>query len=320
MATQWLRRAWLLAACASALLLAACGGGGKIVSQLEPERVIAFGDAMADLGQNGARYTVNDNTVNIWTEFVAVAFGRTLTPSAKGGLSYATGNARVAAKPDAAGTTGTPTLQEQVTTFLGANTLGSSDLVLVNAGTSDVIVEARSVMAGSQTQNQMIANVDTAAVQMANEIKRLVDNGARHIGVVGPYNLGRSPWAVKTSQGPLLESASAEFNRKLKVALFNLNVANSVLYVDAEFYYNLISGEPSLNSLDDTTSAVCTSVDQGPGIGTGNGQVNSNLCTPATVVAGANYTKYLWADLVYPTPKGQQRFGDYAYTQIRNRW
>lgn len=320
MATQWLRRAGLLVACASALLLSACGGGGKIVQQLEPDRVIAFGDAMADLGQNGARYTVNDNTVNVWTQYVAGAFGRTITASAQGGLSYATGNARVAAKPDAAGNANTPTVQEQVTAFLGANSLGTSNLVLVNAGTSDVIVEARSVMAGTQSQDQMIANVDTAAVQLANEIKRLVDNGARHVAVAGPYNLGRSPWATQTSQGALLESASAEFNRKLKVALFNLNVSDSVLYVDAEFYYNLISGEPSLNSFDDTTSAVCTSIDQGPGIGTGNGKVNSNLCTPATIVTGANYAKYLWADPVYPTPKGQQLFGDYAYNQIRNRW
>ena len=65
---------------------------------------------------------------------------------------------------------------------------------------------------------------------------------------------------------------------------------------------------------------MCTSVDPGPGIGTGAGQVNSNLCTPNTIAAGLDYTLYLFADRVYPTPRGHQLFGDYAYDRIRNRF
>ena len=34
--------------------------------------------------------------------------------------------------------------------------------------------------------------------------------------------------------------------------------------------------------LSDVNTIACNSVDPGPGIGTGAGQVNSNLCTPAT--------------------------------------
>src|SRR5687768_12283282 len=103
MATQWLRRVWLLAAGASVLLLAACGG--EVESQLAPTRVIVFGDAMADVGQNatGRRYTVNDGSVNNWTHYLAQAYGQSLTPARSGGSSYATGNARVAAKPGAGG-------------------------------------------------------------------------------------------------------------------------------------------------------------------------------------------------------------------------
>ncbi|RYY63209.1 MAG: GDSL family lipase, partial [Comamonadaceae bacterium] len=103
MATQWLRRVRLLAACASVLALVACGGGGETESELDPQRLVAFGDGFADVGQNGAAYTVNDTSIKNWTLYVAREFDLTLTPSSAGGLSFATGNARVVATPDAAG-------------------------------------------------------------------------------------------------------------------------------------------------------------------------------------------------------------------------
>ena len=97
--------------------MAACGSG-TIESQLQPSRVVAFGDGMADLGQAGARYTVNDGTVNIWTQDMASRFGVSLAAAAAGGTSFATGNARIIAKPDAAGNSATPTVAEQIDGFL----------------------------------------------------------------------------------------------------------------------------------------------------------------------------------------------------------
>jgi outer membrane lipase/esterase len=61
-------------------------------------------------------------------------------------------------------------------------------------------------------------------------------------------------------------------------------------------------------------------VDQGPGIGIGAGRVNSRLCTPSTIQAGQDYTRLLFADLVYPTPHAHQLFGDFALSRIRDRW
>lgn len=319
MATQWLRRAWLLAACASALLLAACGGG-SIESQLAPTRVIAFGDAMGDVGQNGSRYTVNDRTVNVWTEYVATAFGRTLSASSRGGLGYATGNARVAAKPDAGGSTATPTVTEQIDTFLAAGAPQANDLVLVSAGTSDVIVQAQAVISGAQTSEQMLANLGQAGRDLGAQVRRLVNAGATHVVVVGPYNMGRSAWASQLGQATLLESASSRFNQQLLVSLVDQGA--KVLYIDAALFFNLVTASPSSGpyNFDDATTPVCTSVDPGAGIGTGAGQVNSNLCTSATLRAGADYAKYVFADRVYPTPRGQQLFGDFAYSRIRERW
>jgi outer membrane lipase/esterase len=316
MATQWLRRAVLLAASASALLLTACGGG-SIASQFSPDRVIAFGDAMADVGQTGSRYTVNDGSVNNWTQFVAREFDRDLAPVSAGGLSYAVGNARVAVKPDAAGNAATPTVQEQVDAFLAANAVTSNDMVILNAGNSDVIAEVNAHLSGAQTEDQMLANLAVAGEALAAQARRLVDAGATHVVVAGPINLGRTVWGVQTGKEGVMESATRRFNQRLLVALSDMG--GTVLYVDAEFQFNLYTGDRSAYNLDNITEAVCNSVDPGPGIGTGPGQVNSRLCSPATLVNG-EYNKYLFADRVYPTPRGHELFGEYARNQIRERW
>ena len=326
MAIQWLRRTWLLAA-ASALALTGCGGG-SIVSSFTPSRVVAFGDSMADIGQSGAQYTVNDNNANgadNWTVFVAQSFGRTLTPAAQGGTSYAVGNARVNTHPDAAGNSSTPTVVEQVDTFLASGAPNSSDLIILNAGTADVIAEVQATMNGTQSSDTMVAHMQQAGIDLAAQVRRLVNAGATHVVVAGPYNLSKSPWVTTetdaTTQGTrstLTDSATSNFNNKLLVSLVDLGA--DVLYVDAALEFNLLTASPGSSSLTDATTVVCTSVDPGPGIGIGTNKVNSHLCTPSTIQSGLNYQNFLFADPVYPTPRGQQLFGDFAQARIRDRW
>lgn len=325
MATQWLRRTWLLAACASALLLSACGGGGGIDSQLVPSRVIAFGDATADVGQAGSRYTVNDGSVNVWTLFAANAFGQPLVPSSAGGLGFATGNARIT-QADATGG-GAPTVQAQVDAFLASGAFGDNDLVLVSAGTSDVITQGQAVIEGRITEDQALVNADQAARELATQVRRIVEAGARHVVVAGVRNLGSTPWAAETGRGEMLQSLSSvsvrtgenqprAFNDRLKIQIADLGA--SVLYVEtASFFMEAAaSGEfPQPNAY------ACASSDAGAGIGTGAGQVNSSLCTPATLAAGAtSYNTFLFADRVYLTPRGQQLLGDLVVTRTRERW
>ena len=131
MAFSWIRRVGLLAACASAVLLASCGGG-TVDSAFHPNRVVAFGDAMGDLGQTGNRYTVNDGSVNNWTQFVANAYDQQLSPVAAGGLSYASGSARITATPDAAGNSSTLTVQQQVQSYLAHGSFTTNDLVIIS--------------------------------------------------------------------------------------------------------------------------------------------------------------------------------------------
>ena len=319
MATQWLRRAWLAAIGASALLLAACGGG-SIEQQLSPGRIVVFGDAMADIGQNGRRYTVNDESVfNNWTLYVAASYNLELAPSSDGGTNYATGNARILREPDAAGSTATPTVKEQIDTFLAASDPRSDDLFLVSAGTSDLIVQVRAVLEGTQTEDQMVTNVKAAARDLAAQVQRLVNAGAEHVAVAGPYNLGRTPWAIQLDRTALMEEASGRFNRELLLALNEMNLGDEVLYVDAALAVNELSGNEA-NNFENVENAVCTSTDPGPGIGTGPNQVNSSRCTPDTVLPDVEYLLFLWADRVYPTPRGHEFFGSFAYDRIHNRW
>lgn len=325
MARPWLRHAGLLAATATALLLAACGGSSTIESQLRPTRVIAFGDASADLGvdttvaANQQRYTVNDGTPNIWTQNVAGAFGLNLVPVAAGGTSYAQGNARVVVEPDAAGSTATLTVVEQVDAFLAAKTFTSTDLVLVSAGTSDVIAEMAKYMAGGQTREQMLTNLGQAGRDLGAQVRRVVSSGAKQVAVVGPYNLGRSPLAtLYPAQASTLEAATGRFNEQFLVSVVDLGA--NVLYVDAAFFFNLVTATPSAYGFTNALDPWCNSIDPGPGIGTGANQPNSKLCSTSTLVSSASTTSYLFADRVYMTPKANVLFGDWAYEKIHQRF
>jgi phospholipase/lecithinase/hemolysin len=136
--------------------------------------------------------------------------------------------------------------------------------------------------------------------------------------VVGSYNLGNTPWAAAIGQKDLLTNASGRFNDELLIAL--VDQGNNMLYVDAALLYNLMVGTPTLYEMTNAIDPVCTSVDPGPGIGIGAGQVNSALCTTSTIVPGANYLAYLFADAVYPAPTAHRKFAEYAFSRIRNRW
>jgi phospholipase/lecithinase/hemolysin len=312
-----MRRALLALAPALALLLAACGSG-TIESQLHPTRLVVFGDAMSDVGQTGRRYTVNDGSINNWTQEVATTYGLTLTAAAAGGTSFAVGNARINTHPDAAGNNATPTIKEQIDNFLAAGgVFSANDLIIVSGGTSDLIAEMAKVTSGAQTADQMIANVKQAGRDLAAQVRRVVAAGGTHVITMGPYQLGKSPWAVQIGQVDFLTSATIAFNDALLVSMVDLGA--NVLYVDAALLFNLMTASPSGFGITNAADPVCNSVDPGPGIGTGAGQVNSALCTTATV-GGNDFNQFLFADRVYPTPLGHRQLGDFAFARIHDRF
>ncbi|MDH4419024.1 GDSL family lipase [Acidovorax sp. HMWF029] len=317
MAANWMRRTVMVAACASAALLAACGSS-TTESAITPQRFIAFGDAMSDVGQNGSRYTVNDGSVNNWTLQVVANYGKTLTPASAGGTSYATGNARVSTKPDAAGNASTRTITEQIDTFLASGRFANSDVVIVSGGVSDVIAGMAAVTAGAQTEAAMVAAARKAGEDLAAQVRRLVAAGAKYVVVTGTYDLSKSPWAKSIGREALLTDASSRFNDGLLVGIVDLGA--NVLYVDSAYYVNLYTSVPGNYGFNNATTAVCTSVDATNGIGIGAGKVNSALCNSSTLLSGANQASYVFADSVYLTPSAQRQFGTYAYDRLRARW
>ena len=324
MTMNWLRRTAVLAACASAALLTACGSS-SVESAFTPTRIVSFGDALSDVGQTGTRFTINDGSTNVWTQQFAASYGTTLTAVSAGGTGYARGNARVSASPDAAGVVTTLTLKQQIDAFLSADSIREGDMLVINGGISDVIAQMAAVTAGTISPDDMVNNTTAAGREMGAQVRRLVDAGAKHVVVVGAYNLGRSPWAASIGQTNLLERASIVqgtqgegFNNGLLSSISKLG--DHVLYIDAVNYFNNLIASPGNSNLDNSTIPVCTSVDSGNGIGIGAGQVSSALCTPSTLVAGANPARYAFADPVYFTPVVNRLFGDYAYGKVSDRW
>ena len=317
MSNKFLRRLCLVAACASMVLLSACGSG-SIASQLVPARFVSFGTAFSDVGQTGSKYTVNDGTANTWIDELTAQFGTSIRPAVAGGNGYARGNARVIQKPDAAQNASTPTIKEQIDAFLARDKFGANDVATIDGGISDIIFQMNATLAGSQTQAQMTTNIQQAGRDLGDQVRRLVQSGAKYVLLTGTYNLGRTPWATSIGQGTTLNDAMVKFNEALLVSVVDLG--GNVLYIDSGFYYNLVTGSPSTYSLTDSSTVVCTSVDSNNGIGVGANQVNSALCSPSTLQAGLSQNLYVFADKVYPTPVAHRLFGDYAFTRMRARW
>ena len=317
MTSKWLRRTMVLAACASAALLTACGSS-TVDSAVTPTRIVSFGDALSDVGYAGKRYTINDGSTNIWAQQFAASYGRTLETSSAGGAGYARGNARLALTPDAAGVAGTLTVTQQIDAFLAAGSIGSNDMVLINSGISDIISQMAAVKAGTITEATAVTNAQTAGRALGDQVRRLVNAGGRYVAVAGTYDLARSPWAIKAGTTSLASAASSAFNTALLVSIVDLGA--NVRYIDAAYYFNLLVNSPSSYGLNNGTDVICTSVDSSNGIGIGTGQVNSSLCNSNTLVAGADATKYVFADPVYFTPVAHRLFGTYAYDQVRARW
>lgn len=305
------RRAFAVTALFSAAVvavagLAGCGGGTKTESSLVPTRFIAFGDGLTDQGQvGGTIYTVKDGSTNNWAQYVAGSYGLTLTAQSAGGQNWARGNARVALKPDAAGVATTLTITEQIDAFLATNTIGKDDVLLLNPGISDLVVQGNGVKTGTVSSAEALANAQAAGKALSVQVKRLVAAGGKHVVVAAAYSLGKSPYATANGLSSVLESASLKFNETLLIDL--VNDGANVLYVDLAFRSNQIINQPGSNGFTNSIAAACTTT-------------TASTCLSSTITAGVTYDSYVFADDRYFTPAMQRVLGDYVVGRMRSRW
>ncbi len=301
--SRCISRRIVMALAMGTMLLAACGSS-TTVEPLVPTRIVVLGDGLSDVGQTGnLRYTVNDGSNNIWVQTVAGGYGSSVTAQSAGGLNRAVGNARISQK-----VTGVPSVAEQIDSFLAADKMGTKDVVMVSGGLSDLVALATAYKAGSISAADVLTNAEQAGKDLAAQARRLVAAGGQHVVVAGTYNLGKSPYAIALGETALLSQASTKFNTALLVNIVDLG--SNVLFVDAEYYFNLLINAPNSYGLTTSNAAVCATVPITTAV----------PCTKATVVAGTDYTKYVFADDRYPTPAAHSLFGNYAYSKMKSRW
>lgn len=251
-------------------LLSACGGASSTVKPLTEfvtptiagSRLIAFGDALSDTSAGFTRsiYTVNDGSAGGLTlaERLAANFGFTTMTHVSSGVlaggaySYASGGATVV------------DISAQIDAFVTAgNQLTDNDLVVITAGTQDILDNAIAYYRGG-TATSAKTNVATAAANLVTKIRRLTDEAhAKHVLVIAPFNVARTPWGLAKGANYPNSSANYAFLEQLSVALEGDNTMGSfgsqlslnlgreypsnssglkVFLADLSSYFNLMTG------------------------------------------------------------------------------
>lgn len=303
MTSLWIRRATLALACAGAALLAACGDG-SVVSDLSPKRFLSVGDGFTDVGQQGGTvYTINDGT-QTWTQQLAGYYGVALTPASAGGWGYSQGYARV----DSVDTSGhnAPSVKQQVDTLLARTAMQSDDVMMINGGIADIVAAVNATGISTASTDA----VKAAGKALADQTRRLVQAGAKHVVVTGVYHLGNTPWARAMDQQGAINNLSIAFNDALLVNIEDLGA--NVLYFDSALFFNLIFNKPGDYATTNVDNPVCTTPDV-------------TTCTPSTLVAGANPDQWMFADSVYMAPVTLRKFSnenylENIYSKFKKRW
>lgn len=315
-------------------LLAACGGdGGGSNSDsgvASPPggihlQVVSFGDSLSDVGTyapiasavGGGRFTTNPGQV--WAQDVAQYYGDTLNAAftidfthgltAQGGLGYAQGGATVATPAnlndfltDVIGNIEMP-VSQQVSSYLAAHgNFSSSQLVLVWAGSNDVL-RAGALPAAAQT-------VQTAATTLAQVVGQIVRNGATHVVLINVPNVGLSPKGIASPDGGAnLAQLSQIFNDSLNAALQANALQGSVIQIDALTWVNQIVANFQANGFAVSNTSVACDPAKTP-------HATALLCSPGTYVTANADQTYMFADNLHPTTRMHALFARFVEQQI----
>ncbi len=410
----------LIGLCALALasLLAGCGGSSSTVNPLVAKRVIAFGDAFSDVGDGSSpyttrngRYTINGatsggiatittpttvaetlaNIYGLWSttpvarKMVSGAYPAITMPTT-GVVSYAVGNSMINPATAYDGLGGSDaTLGTQITQFLADGGPQENDLIVITAGTRDLLSLAVRYLgrSGNTTTKAsdgtawtppsgLVANLggdlaktdvynrlDSTTTELVTQIAKLIDAGAKHVVVLEPMNLSRTPWGLSldATSVTFLRSLSYDTDTsctsgnnqnslhcKLTIALSNKYpptvYGQKLLAVDIAQYFNLLSGTTSTGSANTYTSyftqpptspACAVSAISSTSTSTlSSSYVASSIdaawtagcdadTTVWTAISSYPFTGFMFADNLNLTPQGNALLANYIYSSSMYR-
>jgi outer membrane lipase/esterase len=311
-----------------------------------------------------------------------------ITMPTTGVVSYAVGNSMI--NPSASmligdtvtyrdGLGGTDaTLGTQITQFLADGGPKENDLIVITAGTRDLLSLAVRYLGNTGATTKLAdgttpwtpptglvdklggglgnadvySRLDSTTTELVTQIAKLIDAGAKHVVVLEPMNLSRTPWGLS------LDAASVTFLRslsydtdtsctsgnnqnslhcKLTIALSNKYpptvYGQKLLAVDLAQYINLLSGTTSTGSINTytsyfsqlpTTPACAVTTPGTTPVLSGSYDASSlsstwtSGCDADTTVWSAiatyPFTGFMFADNLNLTPQGNALLANYIYS------
>ncbi len=311
---------------AALFLLASCGGGSQ-ANSFAPSRIIAFGDETSVIDDsnspaNGSKYSVNatvsdsDSTIDchanpLWIQTVANNFGGIVFPQCNPGPTPVTSppsRIRAAFGAKAAD------LAAQIDAQTAESPIQAGDLVTVLVGVNDVLEQY--LQYPTVSEPVLTANVQAAGTEVARQVNRLADAGAKVIISTIP-DVGFSPFAltekmahIDIDRQALIIRLVSSFNTSLRSTISN--DGHRIGLVTMDELVESVAGFPGLNGFSNLTMGVCD-------LSKSTLQPPSILdCTNLTLISGGSSTAYLWADDSHLSYGGQLSLGNLAATRARN--
>jgi phospholipase/lecithinase/hemolysin len=295
----------------SAGLLNACGGSTSQVNRFMPQRILAFGDELNFLTQDGHKYSVNalktDKTLDCetsptWVQYMALhLYGKVFSQCVGSGVDIAAFNlAAVDSRVDDFAT--------QIYSYTSNSGFQSSDLVTVLVGMHDVLDLYR--LYDGSNQAALVAEAQNKGDQLGAATLQIVGTGARVVISTIP-DMGLTPyaWQQKADVGDdrpgVLSALSDAFNKGMRLKFTTLDGSQLGLLM-ADDLVRGATTNPGAYALTNVTQAACTTA-------------LPNCTTDTVVDAAANASNaYLWADELHPGATFHTQLGVQAVSRISN--
>ncbi len=315
LAVRTLRGLALVAVCAG--LLHACGGSTSQVSKFLPQRILAFGDELNYLTNDGHKYSVNalktDKTLDcetspIWVQYMALKlYGMDFSQCVGSGVNNGAFNlATVGSRVD--------DFSSQVASYTSGSGFQSSDLVTILVGLHDVM-DLYHLYDGTNRAD-LVAQAEAKGAQLGDATLRVVGTGARVIISTIP-DMGLTPYAVQQKadvgddRPEVLSAMTDAFNKGMRLKFVNLDGSQLGLLMADDLVRGAVA-HPSVYGMSNATQAVCTTALPNCTIDT----VVSEAATTTNATSSSN--AYLWADELHPGATFHTQLGVQAVNRVNS--